>query len=238
MDPIPAMNISIVAWLALQGIGMALLFQSLLNEWLRAILAATLALIAPQVLIASGNAQFENIAPFFFLLIGWSAFRKKPGWLFTGLLCTGFSSPYMGFLGLLLAICIGYRNVWTWVTTTVTSLFVWVYYNAVTKGHIHESTLPAPSQLGESADFKGLLVPLNNAENARKRLPDQLERIQTLYEPTSSFDDTWFWVMATASSFLGISVYTWTHRSVEQRKDRFVRGLCLWMGIAQYFPLD
>ena len=120
-----------------------------------------------------------------------------------------------------------------------TALLVWAYYNAVNQGHIHESTLPAPSHLGEAADITGLLLPINIAENGRERLPDPMERILTALEPTNSsaiFDDTWFWVMATASSYLGV---LWCALGLiglwNKRKDPLVRKLFVWMIVALMF---
>ena len=97
------------------------LFPDLLEDRFRAVSAATLALCAPQVLIALGNAQFENVAPCFLLLIAWSIERKRYKWFY--LACSGLAfSPYMGFLGLLLALITGYRSKRVWIYMTLSSI--------------------------------------------------------------------------------------------------------------------
>ncbi len=235
LEPIPAMNLSIVAWFALQGFGMSIVFQSLLQQWSRAILASTLALISPQVLIASGNAQFENIVPFFFVLIAWAAFRKKSLWLLIGILSTCFSSPYMGFLGILLAIFLGFRNKWTWINSAVSSVLVSVYYRAVIIGSVHDSTQPNPTGMNESAELLGLISPIITTESGKKQLPDPIDRIQSILEPSTSamLDDNWMSIMTTSSSYLGV---VWCFLGLvglwNKRKDPFVLGLCLWMLVA------
>jgi hypothetical protein len=237
-DPIPAMNIAIVIWLIAQGIGMTYLFQSLLQDWVRSTLAATLALSAPQLLIALGNAQFENVAPFFLLLIGWSLLRKKYGWLTVGLLGACFSSPYMGFLGLLLTLILGFKDRWAWVNMATTSGVVWWYYHAVSDGMVHESTQPAPSVMAESASPIGLWTPVNIAENGGANLPYGFDRLNILGNsiPTATFDDSWFWVMVTASSYIGIA---WTFIGLTglwmKRHDPIVKGLSLWGLVALLF---
>lgn len=231
LEPIPAFHFGILLWLTMQGVLMSYLFQDLLQDRLRSLSAATLALCAPQVLIALGNAQFENVAPAFLLLIGWACLRERNGWLIIGLLGTCFSSPYIGFLGLLLAFIMGYKNKWTWIYMGVTSLSVLWYYHAVTDGNIHESTQPAPSVMTESANLVGVVLPINIAENGGTNLPTMAERIRLLGQsPTSApFDDTWFWVMVTASSFLGLS---WIVMGIlglwQKRKDPIVWNLSLW----------
>ena len=71
-DAVPAFHLGILVWLTTQGVLMVYLFQDLLKERARALSASTLALCAPQVLIALGNGQFENVAPALLLLIAWS----------------------------------------------------------------------------------------------------------------------------------------------------------------------
>ena len=237
-DPIPAMNIAIIVWLMIQGIGMTYLFQSLLQDWIRATLASTLAISAPQLLIALGNAQFENVAPLFLLLIAWSLLRKKYAWLTVGLLGACFSSPYMGFLGLLLALILGYKQSWTWFNMVVTSSAVWWYYHAVSDGMVHESTQPAPSIMSESASLLGLWMPANIAENGGNTLTYGVDRLNQIGNiiPTDTFDDSWFWVMVTASSYIGI---TWTFIGLAglwmKRHDPIVKGLSIWGLIALLF---
>ena len=74
---VAAFHLGTLTWLSLQGVLMMYLFQDFLEDRLCAFVAATLALCAPQVLIALGNAQTENVAPAFLLLIGWSIERKR-----------------------------------------------------------------------------------------------------------------------------------------------------------------
>ena len=89
---------------------------------------------------------------------------------------------------------------------TLSSVASWgLYFTAVTGGGVHESTQPAPSSIiSESANLLGLILPINIAENGGTELPSVMERIRLLSTPTTSapFDDTWFWVMVTASAFL------------------------------------
>lgn len=231
MRPIPALHVGIVAWLTVQGLTMFYLFRDLLQDRSRAICAATLALCSPQVLIALGNAQFENVAPAFLLLIGWSILRQRYAWLVFGLFGACFSSPYMGFLGLLLALLMGFRDKWVYVIMMLSSGSVWLYYDAVTGNNIHESTQPAPSVMAESANPIGLFLPINIAENGGTDLPSMAQRFNLLQTaPTHApFDDTWFWVMVTASSFLGIA---WVTLGVlglwQKRQDPIAWNLSLW----------
>ena len=64
INPIPAMNLAIVLWLTIQGYGLYWLLTQLFVKPLNCYVAATLALLTPQTLMALGNGQFENIAPF------------------------------------------------------------------------------------------------------------------------------------------------------------------------------
>ena len=95
INPVAAFHLGILAWLTLQGVMMVYLFHDFLEDRLRALIASTLALCTPQILIALGNAQFENVAPAFLLLIAWSIERKQYKWLLFGLIGSCFSSPYM-----------------------------------------------------------------------------------------------------------------------------------------------
>ena len=235
VQAVAAFHLGILTWLSLQGVLMMYLFNDFLENRFRAFVAATLALCAPQVVIALGNAQFENVAPAFLLLIGWSIERKRYKWLIFGLLGACFSSPYMGFLGLLLALITGYRSKRVWIYMVTSGLASWAYYTAVTGGNVHESTQPAPSSMAESANILGLLLPVNIAENGGTELPSMMERIRLFTTPTSSapFDDTWFWVMVTASSFLGIS---WVILGLigiwQKRGDPIAWNLLLWAALS------
>ncbi len=234
-SPITAFHMGIIVWLTLQGVLLMHVFEYLLKNRFRSLVASTLALCTPQTLIALGNSQFENVAPAFLLVIAWAIERKKFKWLFFGLLGACFSSPYMGFLGLLLALIIGYRSVHVWMSMTLSGLASWTYYTAVTSGEVHQSTQPAPSTMSESANLLGIVLPINIAENGGTSLPSILERIRLLITPIPSepFDGTWFWVMVTASSFLGIS---WVVLGViglwNKRKHPLIRKLMLWAGLA------
>ena len=228
-EPIPAMNLAIVVWLMLQGVGMTYLFQSLLNNWLRSILAAILALSGPQILLGLGNSQFENVAPFFLLLIGWSTLHKRNIWLLFGLFGACFSSPYMGLLGFLLTLCLGYRRFTSWAAIGLTSAAVWAYFQ---RELLEKSyTQPAPSSLSESARPLELWIPTNSAENGGVSLSYGLDRLRELAVdiPTAMYDASWFWVMVTASGFIGVS---WTIFGVlglwSKRKDPIVKGLTIW----------
>ena len=114
---------------------------------------------------------------------------------------------------------------------TLSSVASWAYFTAVTGGGVHESTQPAPSSMAESANLLGLILPINIAENGGTELPSFMERIRLLSTPTTSapFDDTWFWVMVTASSFLGISWIILGVVGIWQKKgDPIARHLILW----------
>ena len=231
---IPAFQLGIVAWLTLQGIGMTYLFHFFVQQWSRALCASTLALCAPQVLIALGNAQFENVAPFFFVLIAWSIVRNHLIALFIGLMGACFSSPYVGFLGLLLALIMGWKNKAVWMLLLSSSIFSLGYYHAVTEGNIHESTQPAPAIMSESANPIGLVLPINVAENGGTTLLSVGQRLSLLQEiPSSSiFDDTWYWVMVTASSYLGVGwLLLGTIGLWSKRRDPIVQQLMIWGGI-------
>ena len=233
-EPIAAFHLGILSWLTFQGILMYYLFLDIVQEHLRSLVGATLGLCAPQVLIALGNAQFENVAPAFLLLIAWSIERKKYGWLILGLLGTCFSSPYMGFLGLLLALILGFQSKWTWLSMGISALSAQLYYSAVTGGQIHESTQPAPSVMSESANLIGIFLPINIAENGGTELPSYLERIQLFSTAPSEapFDDLWFWVMVTASSFLGVAWIVFGLMGLWQKRgDALTRKLALWGGV-------
>ena len=231
LHPVAAFHVGILTWLTLQGVLMMYLFHDFLEDRLRALIASTLALCAPQVLIALGNAQFENVAPAFLLLIAWSIERKQYKWLLFGLFGSCFSSPYMGFLGLLLALITGYHSKRVWIYMTLSSAASWAYFTAVTGSGVHESTQPAPSSMAESANLLGLILPINIAENGGTELPSIMERIRLLSTPATSapFDDKWFWVMVTASSFVGVSWILLGIVGIWQKKgDPIARHLILW----------
>ena len=234
-EPIAAFHLGILLWIGLQGLIMYYIFLDVIQEHSRSLIGATLGLCSPQILIALGNAQFENVAPAFLLMIGWSIERKKYPWLFLGLVGACFSSPYMGVLGLLMALILGFRSKLVWLSMGISALSAQLYYSAVTGGQIHESTQPAPSVMSESANLIGIFLPINIAENGGTSLPSYMERIQLLWTTPSEapFDDVWFWVMVTASSFLGVAwivlglIGLW-----QKRGDALTRRLALWGGIA------
>ena len=237
-SPIAAFHIGILTWLTLQGVLMMYLFQDFLKARVRALVASTLALAAPQTLIALGNSQFENVAPAFLLLIAWAIERKRFKWVLVGLLGACFSSPYMGFLGLLMAVVLGYRSKRVWIYMALSSFASWAYYTAVVDGFVHESTQPAPSSMSESANLLGIVLPINIAENGGVALPSFTDRIRLLTTPASSapFDDTWFWVMVTASSFLGISWVVLGTMGLWQKKgDPIAVKLALWAFLSLLF---
>ena len=123
---------------------------------------------------------------------------------------------------------------------TVSGLSSWMYYSAVTGGEVHESTQPAPSSMAESANLLGTILPVNIAENGGTELPSMMERIRLLNSPISSapFDDTWFWVMVTASSFLGVSWVILGVMGIWQKKRRSHRmesAALGWTGTALLF---
>ena len=71
----------------------------------------------------------------------------------------------MGFLGLLLAVVMDFKEKWVWLSMTLSSAGLWWYYDAVISGGIHESTRPATAVMSESENLLGLFLPINIAEN-------------------------------------------------------------------------
>ena len=85
--------------------------------------------------------------------------------------------------------------------------------------------------MAESANLLGLILPINIAENGGTALPSIMERVRLLSTPATSapFDDKWFWVMVTASSFLGVSWIVLGVIGIWQKKgDPIARHLILW----------
>jgi len=206
LDPIQAMNLGIVLWLSFQGFGIYWLLQKMSIPSFNSYIGASLALLAPQTLISLGNGQFENVAPFPLLLCFWTA-SKNHGWLtFLALLACCFSSPYIGILGLLITWFAGRKSPKIYWIIGLTLLTTYTYYGAVSNLRVHEATIPAPSMISERASLIGLFNPANIAENGGILLAGPIQRIKMLFDTPLGYiyDNRWPWLMATASSYVGI----------------------------------
>ena len=134
-----------------------------------------------------------------------------------------------------MALLLGFRSKLVWLLMGISALSAQLYYSAVTGGQIHESTQPAPSVMSESANLIGIFLPINIAENGGTELPSYVERIQLFWTTPSEapFDDVWFWVMVTASSFLGVAWIVFGLIGLWQKRgDALTRRLALWSGVA------
>ena len=107
------------------------LFQDFLEDRFCAIRRSYTRLCAPQILIALGNAQFENVAPPLFIadcvVDRKETLQMVALWTARGL----FQQSVYGISGLLLALITGYRSKRVWIYMTVSGLS-WAYYTAVT----------------------------------------------------------------------------------------------------------
>ena len=235
LDPIPAFNIATVLWIWMQGFGIFCILQHMTQQKTsHAICGAILCLVSPQGLLALSNGQFENFSPFFLLLTGWSVHHKKYPLTLMALLCCGFSSPYMAILAFLLVIIMEHKNIMVWGNIAITAGAIWWYYHPVTAQMVHESVIPAPSTMGERATPLGLFLPENIAENGGNSWAHPIERWHNIFTSisTETFAETWYWLMPTASNFLGYSwilfgIYgLWTNRH-----NAFIHKLILWGAI-------
>jgi len=231
LDPIPAMNLAIAVWLTVQGYGVFWLLQQLQFKLHSCYIGSSLALLAPQSLIALGNGQFENIAPFPLLLCYWAS-SKNYGWLtFLALMACCFSSPYVGLLGLLLVWMTAFKSPKIYLILSTTALITFLYYGAVSNFNVHESTIPAPASTSEKATILGLLNPANIAENGGVPLAGPIQRLQRLTQTPAGYvyDNRWPWLMATAGAYLGwIWLLAGAWGCWASRKENHTRILLIW----------
>ena len=110
LSSIVAFNIAVVVWLALQGVAVHVLCRS--EGWPRAgsALAGLAVMVAPSVLLALGNGQYENVVvlPIVLAVVG---ARKAGlagwGWCTAGLLLAVFSTPYQAIVAGTMALAAG-----------------------------------------------------------------------------------------------------------------------------------
>ena len=242
-SPIEAFNIATILWLTLQGFGVFLISRSWIPHTMARLSLATLALINPQHLIALGNGQFENVAPFFLLLCFWAGRKSNPLIGITALLLCSFSSPYIGFLGMLLFLLSNPFSLRTLVTLGFSAALTIAYYSPVNDANLHESSLPAPATLSEKATISSILSPRNTALTDGRAISSPSTRWKEAFSPSLEqkvYDNKWSWSSPSAGSFLGYSFLCFglfgILRNRSQQNQRF-RTFHLWGSIALLISL-
>ena len=237
--PIEAFNVAIVVWIWGQGVGLYWLFSQWFHSERQRYTGATLAIVAPQTIIVLGNGQFENFAPFFLLFCFWAAQRKSTFRCLLGLLACCFSSPYIGFLALLLVLITARFNLKLFSLLFLASTATFFYYQPVSRNEVHESTMAAPSEIPEKADLLHMLIPRNKALNSGKEVMSIQKRQRLLFTPPSQgmYDNRWPWLMATSSSFLGLSFLLLGIRGLIGNPDPRFRPLVHWAILSTLFAL-
>ena len=142
-----------------------------------------------------------------------------------------------GFLGLLLALITGYHSKRVWIYMTLSSVAFWPI-SLLLQVVLFMNPPNQHLQHGGISEFSGTYPTINIAENGGTALPSIMERVRLLSTPATSapFDDKWFWVMVTASSFLGISWIVLGIIGIWQKKgDPIARHLLLWSVLAMLF---
>ena len=101
-NAVAATHISVWLWLALQGIGTALLFsnQPQRNRYL----ISTAAILNPIHMVALGNGQWENVAIFPILMVATALKAGRWARFIIGLILCAACSPYILMAGLLCAV--------------------------------------------------------------------------------------------------------------------------------------
>lgn len=222
LNPIAATNISVWLWLALQGIGTVIIFKDrpTSTKWL----LCTAVILNPVHMVALGNGQWENIASWPILWAITSLNRKKwRPFLLAMFLCAS-CSPYVLVAALIGCVpfipAIRKERPFYYVVGMVLACS-WLYYSGAddgTSAHIG----PAPSNLEESAQISGLLLPTNHAEDGGIPLSGPKERLQRirLLPSVKPYNSDWPWRQATAASYLGIALLILGGLGWVEKKDK------------------
>lgn len=238
-SPIESFNLATLLWIWGQGLGLYWLFSQWFRSERQRVTGASLAIIAPQTLIALGNGQFENFSPFFLLFCFWAAEKKYFIWTLLGVLACCFSSPYVGFLGLLLVLMTGKLHPKIISALLISSAATFFYYQPVSADEVHESTQPAPSEMPESSDLFHIFVPKNRALNSGEEIMSVQTRWTKLTEKPEPmvYDNKWPWLLATSSSFLGWSFLFFGISGLVFNRDHRFRVLLHWGILSTLFSL-
>ena len=237
--PIEAFNLATLLWIWGQGLGLYWLFSKWFRSEIQRFSGASLSLIAPQTLIALGNGQFENFAPFFLFFCFWAAQEKRFFATLLGLLACCFSSPYIGFLALLLVFITAKFQPKILFSLVLSALATFFYYQPVSTDEVHESTMPAPSELPEKADLLNMFIPQNKALNSGKEVMSAKTRWKKIFEAPSPsvYDNKWPWLLTTSSSFLGLSFLFFGGQGLILNRDPRFRSLLHWGVLSTLFSL-
>ena len=232
---IASMNISVFLWVWIQGMGGFWLGKLIKTSYAGSLFLALGCMIAPTQIISMGNGQYENMALFplcwFFV-----ALTNKRSCFVPFALCL-FSSPYQA-VAALLAIPLFFMDKntkrWSSLLEIVALLLLgYLYYDAVSKGAVHESVTPAPSILSEKALPAALFLPINIAEHGGVPLSGPIQRLQHLSTlPVSAeYNHRWPWILSTAGSYVGwtfwISIFFLFTKTLTEKKALFWASLCL-----------
>ena len=217
LSSIVAFNIAVVVWLALQGVAVHVLCRS--EGWPRAgsALAGLAVMVAPSVLLALGNGQYENVVvlPIVLAVVG---ARKAGlagwGWCTAGLLLAVFSTPYQAIVAGTMALAAGVvagglrRAASVLAAGALAAGLAFPYFVAETFGGTGTVTGPGPSAHVEPAAV-GYLAhagahpprPVPALANASERL--RAAATPPTRRPISGWDPT----MPLAASYLGIPAF-------------------------------
>lgn len=204
---VEAFNLATLLWIWGQGIGVYWLFSKWFRSEFQRFSGATLAIIAPQSLIALGNGQFENFAPFFLLLCFWAAQERRFILCTIGLLACCFSSPYIGFLALLLVFITARFQPKMLLALGLSASLTFIYYQPVSSKDVHESTMAAPTDYPEVATIQHLFIPSNKALSSGTEIMSAKTRWNKIFSKPQAqdYDNRWAWLLASSSNFMGFS---------------------------------
>ena len=207
-NAVAATHFAVWLWLALQGIGSAMLFPEQPRRNLY--LIATAAILNPVHMVALGNGQWENVAVWPILLTATTL--KKQHWIgfAFGLVLCAACSPYILLAGLLCTIPFLKPHIAKWplyTSVALVSALCLAYYNGAE--HSQSAHIgPAPASIEEPAQLSGLIFPINHAEDGGIPLNGPLARLQQITElPRQKvYHSDWPWLQATAGSYLGLAL--------------------------------
>jgi hypothetical protein len=241
-SPIAATNIAVWLWVAIQGIGTALLFKE--KPLFILLLIASAAMLNPLGIVALGNGQWENIAIWPIVLAIHSTQLRNWKILLLALLLCSSCSPYILITALL---CItpyaiaSLKKPVLYATIGIPLLLSWAYYQgAETNQSAHMG--PAPAQLEEPAQLGSILFPINQAEDGGVLLPSAKDRlVSSLSLPSKkTYGTNWPWKQATASSYIGLPLIFLAGLGWFQKRDRRIIygiGLCLILSLGTSFAI-
>ena len=241
-NAVAATHISVWLWLALQGIGTALLFsnQPQRNRYL----ISTAAILNPIHMVALGNGQWENVAIFPILMVATALKAGRWARFIIGLILCAACSPYILMAGLLCAVPFIKPQLTNWrlySSIALVSTLCLAYYSGAEDSQTAHIG-PAPASISEPAQLSSLVYPTNQAEDGGIPLDGPLARLQRISElpRQQKYHADWPWLQATAGSYLGLSLIGLAIIGWRETKDRwmlFSIGLSVTLALGSSIPI-